>query len=58
MPDCFCVRGASAKSSSARPVTVASSTAERTFEACPRLVPRRVEHAQAFSGDQGLIGSD
>ena len=35
MPDCFCVRGASAKSSSARPVTVASSTAERTAAASP-----------------------
>ena len=33
MPDCFCARGASAKSSSARPVTAANSTAGRSVAA-------------------------
>ena len=35
MPDCFCVRGASAKCSSARVATAASSTAGRSVAASP-----------------------
>ena len=35
MPDCFCVRGASAKCSSARVAIAASSTAGRSVAASP-----------------------